>query len=90
VRLNARLCFTVATVEDLATRGELPATKFGRGWTFVTAQVLALAAERSLREASERKKQHELSRPRIRIAEEAPVAPKKRGRPRKEIPGFEQ
>ena len=27
-------------VEELADRGKLPATKYGRGWVFVTAQLL--------------------------------------------------
>jgi excisionase family DNA binding protein len=38
-------------LEALADRGAMPATKFGRGWVFVTAQVLthiAAACERNL------------------------------------------
>lgn len=33
-------------VEALADRGMLPATKFGRGWVFVTAQLLSHVAQR--------------------------------------------
>lgn len=31
-------------IDGLADRGDLPATKFGRGWVFVTAQLLAHVA----------------------------------------------
>ena len=33
-------------IELLAERGQLPATKFGRGWIFVTAQLIQCALTR--------------------------------------------
>ena len=42
------------TVEELAFQGALPATRFGRGWVFVTDQILAYLKARCETEAQER------------------------------------
>ncbi len=77
------------TVEGLAGRGELPATRFGRGWVFVTEQVLEFLRLRSEREAAERRAgiravpsgKAKASHPELRAA-------KLRGRPRKSVPAL--
>src|SRR5665213_3694778 len=51
----ALLFCSVATIENLATRGDLPATKYGRGWVFVLDQVMQLVRERASQEAAERR-----------------------------------
>ena len=76
-----------ATVEALADRGELPATKFGRGWVFVTGQILALLQARSEAEAAQRRAQREPapSAPSSRV-QPALHAPSTPGRARKVPP----
>jgi len=44
-QVAALLRCTKGHVETLAERGRLPATKFGRGWIFVTAQVIQCVLE---------------------------------------------
>jgi excisionase family DNA binding protein len=76
-----------ATVDELAEQGELPATKFGRGWVCHTALLLEYIRERCTREAEERKAARQLTK-----AQAAPanrllvVSPRTAGRPRKAIP----
>lgn len=48
------LCCTKEHVESLADRGELPAAKYGRGWVFVTAQLLVHVAARCTQNAGTR------------------------------------
>lgn len=40
-------------IDTLADRGELPAAKFGRGWVFVTAQLLVHVAARCAQNAAQ-------------------------------------
>lgn len=64
-------------VEDLARAGEIPGVKFGRGWLFVRADMLAYLAERGRREAEERRSARAPNTPRpIR-----PVKPRRRAAP---------
>ncbi|KFJ13224.1 DNA binding, excisionase family domain protein [Delftia acidovorans] len=46
---------TEDTVEELSRKGELPGLKFGRGWVFVRADLLAYLAERGRQEAEQRR-----------------------------------
>jgi excisionase family DNA binding protein len=46
---------TADQVEELARAGELPATKIGRAWLFVRADLLAYLAERARLEAEARR-----------------------------------
>lgn len=48
---------TADTVEELSRKGELPAVKFGRGWIYVRADLLAYLAEKGRREAEERRQE---------------------------------
>jgi excisionase family DNA binding protein len=78
-------------VEELADRGVLPATKFGRGWIFVAEQLVAriasiCEAERAARDA---KTAEAIERPKSRRAPlfVPPGAPPRgRGRPRLPTP----
>lgn len=74
-------------VEYLARRGELPATKIGRGWIFLRSQLIQSIAERAKIEAQLRRS----SRPQMAAApcdtEQSSHAssPRPRGRPRKRV-----
>ncbi|MBT2326053.1 helix-turn-helix domain-containing protein [Variovorax paradoxus] len=74
----ALLRCTSDQVEELARAGEIPALKFGRGWLFVRADLLAYLAEKARAEAQDRRaKRHPnaptpIARPRRRPA---PVLP---------------
>lgn len=46
---------SASTIEELASKGELPATKFGRGWIFVTKQILEMLQTRCETEAAGRR-----------------------------------
>lgn len=94
----AQLLFcSKARVEEAAERGELPATKFGRSWIFVTAQLLAYVAERCTREAAQRQGKKLVKRqdaprpdrilPAVPAVPAAPAGPRRGpGRPPKQIP----
>lgn len=76
-----------ATVEELAVRGEIPATRFGRGWVFVTEQILTYLKARCERDAFERRNRLEAaqaSTARVARAPDGLVRPRP-GRPRKAI-----
>lgn len=77
-----------ATVEELAARGEIPATRFGRGWVFVTEQILAHLKARCERDAFERRSHVEAARASTARVDRAPevYTPRRRGRPRKAVP----
>ena len=49
------LSCTEEQAEELTRRGEIPGTKFGRGWLYVRSDLLAYVAERARREAQERR-----------------------------------
>ncbi len=72
-------------VEFLARRGEIPATKIGRGWIFLRTQLIDSIAERAKNEAQTRR----AGRPHARAAPDDPApdciehSPRPRGRPRK-------
>lgn len=98
--LDADQCATLLRcskerVEELADRGVLPATKFGRGWTFVAEQLVAriasiCEAERAARDA---KTAETVERPKPRrsplfVPSGAP--PRGRGRPRLPTPTFDR
>lgn len=58
--LNAEECAELLrcctdTVEEMSRSGELPGVKFGRGWIYVTSDLLAYLAEKARREAEERR-----------------------------------
>ena len=58
--INAAQCAellqcTEYRVEELTRIGELPGMKYGRGWIFVKADLLAYIAERARKEAEERR-----------------------------------
>lgn len=74
---------SVERVEDLAGSGELPAMKFGRGWIFVRADLLAYLAERARDEAAERRSKR--NAPSTLVSVLAP-APKSRRRPHPVLP----
>lgn len=65
-------------VEELARAGEIPGLKFGRGWLFIRADLLAYLAEKARAEAQERRAKRRpnaptpLARPR---RQQAPVLP---------------
>jgi excisionase family DNA binding protein len=75
-------------VESLARRGEIPATKIGRGWIFLRSQLLEAISERAKSEAELRR----AGRPALCVGElDAPESlmppvPRPRGRPRKKAP----
>jgi hypothetical protein len=75
-------------VEFLARRGEIPATKIGRGWIFLRTQLINSIAERASNEARLRR----ASRPQDQLAPDGVAASKlapchrPRGRPRKHAP----
>lgn len=86
-------------VEDLAETGRLPGTKFGRGWVFVTAQIVHTVIEESAsnaaRHAESLKPAEERPPPSRRTGTTGgrsskplapPPAPRSRGRPRKILP----
>jgi excisionase family DNA binding protein len=69
-------------IELLADRGELPGAKYGRGWIFVTAQLLQVVMNRCAANLKARG-QHpspSISTPSTRTSE-ATKTPKRRGRP---------
>lgn len=58
--INAEQCAellhcTEQRIEELTRSGELPGMKFGRGWIYVKADLLAYIAERARKEAEERR-----------------------------------
>lgn len=58
--MNAQQCAELLqcsedTVEEMSRLGELPGVKYGRGWIYVTADLLAYLAEKGRREAEERR-----------------------------------
>lgn len=82
-------------IEDLAESGRLPATKFGRGWVFVTAQVVHSVLEESTLNAAARRHPSttEQVAPHARTIGTRssrpltlPPPPRPRGRPRKFLP----
>jgi excisionase family DNA binding protein len=85
-------------VEDLAESGRLPATKFGRGWVFVTAQVVYSVLKESTSNAPKRTRAPNADEVARRVLDagttgarsskplELPPTPRPRGRPRKFIP----
>lgn len=46
---------TEQRIEELTRSGELPGMKFGRGWIYVKADLLAYIADRARKEAEERR-----------------------------------
>ncbi|BAP88977.1 DNA binding domain protein, excisionase family [Burkholderiales bacterium GJ-E10] len=75
-------------IEYLARRGELPATKIGRGWIFIRAQLLAAIVERAKHEA-EIRRAHRPVRRSDEIIESEPASNavhRQRGRPRTGAP----
>lgn len=50
---------TTQTVEELTRKGELPGIKFGRGWVYVKADLLAWLAQRARQEAQDRRQEHQ-------------------------------
>jgi excisionase family DNA binding protein len=89
-------------LEALADRGAIPATKFGRGWVFVTAQVLthvAAVCERNVQRTATPSECADKGLPlpqpdtgtglapdRLLVVS----APRRRGRPRKPVPALNQ
>ena len=58
--INAEQCAellhcTEQRIEELTRCGELPGMKFGRGWIYVKADLLAYIADRARKEAEERR-----------------------------------
>jgi len=58
--INAEQCAellhcTEQRIEELTRSGELPGMKFGRGWIYVKADLLAYIADRARKEAEERR-----------------------------------
>ena len=58
--INAEQCAqllycTEQRIEELTRAGELPGMKYGRGWIYVKADLLAYIAERARKEAEERR-----------------------------------
>ena len=58
--INAEQCAellycTEQRIEELTRTGELPGMKFGRGWIYVKADLLAYIADRARKEAEERR-----------------------------------
>ena len=58
--INAEQCAellhcTEQRIEELTRGGELPGMKFGRGWIYVKADLLAYIADRARKEAEERR-----------------------------------
>lgn len=101
--IDAEQCATLLRcskqhVEVLADRGELPATKYGRGWVFLTAQLLAHVAAACERNLAHRSDTGQSTAPAVggHAGAEAGedggdrllvVAPRRRpGRPRKSTP----
>lgn len=91
--MDAAECATLlgcskTTIEEPAANGELEATRFGRGWVFVTEQILAHVKARCEHEAGLRRAREEAARAGsatyARHHDENRVA--RRGRPRKAIP----
>ncbi len=70
---------STSTVEELAGKGELPAAKFGRGWLFVTKQILEMLQARCETEAAGRR----AAAPNATRAHPMLHTPKTVGRPRK-------
>jgi excisionase family DNA binding protein len=68
--------------EELARSGDLPATKIGRNWLFVRADLLAYLAERAREEAQQRRSRRQpgvsaiisTAKPRRRVAPVLPTA----------------
>jgi len=82
-------------IEDLAESGRLPATKFGRGWVFVTAQIVYSVLQEALARAAKRAESAESAAPArhagmTRRRSSKPLTlrstPRQRGRPRKTLP----
>lgn len=46
---------TTELVEEMARLGELPATKIGRSWLFIRADLLTFLADKARNEAQERR-----------------------------------
>lgn len=101
--IDAEQCATLLRcskqhVDVLADRGALPATKFGRGWVFVTAQLLAHVAAACERNLIHRNDAGQSTAPAVARPDGAEtgedggdrllvVAPRRRpGRPRKPTP----
>jgi excisionase family DNA binding protein len=75
------------TVEELCERGELPATKFGRGWIFVSSQIIEYLRARCEGEAKARRSGCSAQPESAVLQYFSGVAkPKGPGRPRKRIP----
>ena len=67
----AQLLFcTEQRIEELTRIGELPGMKYGRGWIYVKADLLAYIAQRARQEAEERRLDLQARRsvPRLDIA----------------------
>lgn len=87
--INAAQCAellqcTEYRVEELTRIGELPGMKYGRGWIFVKADLLAYIAERARKEAEERRSDRQARlaaplavsvKPRRRTPPQLPVLP---------------
>ena len=87
----AALLFCSQTmVEELALKGELPATKFGRSWVFVTDQIVELLRQQCEQGAAKRRAECEAkltAAPTVdRLLMIAPAARRKPGRQRRALP----
>jgi len=94
--INAAQCAELlfcsqAAVEELASRGELPGTKFGRGWVFLTEQVVKVLGKRCMEEADKRRARSEdavvpSTRRADRLIVSAPNQRRPAGRKRRPLP----
>lgn len=102
---SALLACSEAHVEKMAECGRLPGTKFGRGWIFVTAQLLhhvitecagnlrAIGADPAEFTTSTSQPPTVLEQPSSPLPTEPQQSPKRRGRPRRPLsdaPWFNQ
>lgn len=82
--IDARACAellhcSTEKVEDLAGSGELPAVKFGRGWIFVRADLLAYLAQRAREEAA-RRQEKRIPAPEASVLKAVPLTAGRRRR----------
>jgi excisionase family DNA binding protein len=71
----------VDQADDLAASGEIPATKFGRGWIFVRADLIAYIAERARTEAAQRRSKRKPAPASSMVLAAVPPKPSRRRTP---------
>ena len=87
--INAEQCAellycTEQRIEELTRTGELPGMKFGRGWIYEKADLLAYIADRARKEAEERRQDLNARKAIPRL--DMPIRPRRQAPPPLPVP----